>query len=57
MESVGLKEQDALDRPKWKNDIKNIPATPDDGKSPGKSPRRTLRRTLTRLASCRVSRS
>ena len=33
METVGLKEEDVLDRTKWKNDIKTIPATQDDGKS------------------------
>ena len=35
MKSVGLKEEDVLDRTKWKNDIQNFSATPDDGGKPG----------------------
>ena len=33
VESVGLKEEDVLDRTKWKNDILNHTGDPDDGKS------------------------
>ena len=41
MENVRLKEEDILDRTKWKKFI-TIPATPDDGKSPRRKRRSTI---------------
>ena len=35
MESMGLMEEDALDRTKWRIIFNTIPATPGDGKTRG----------------------
>ena len=43
MESEGLREEDVLDRTTWKNDIKTISATPDDGT-------RQMRRLIRRMS-------